>query len=264
MPLPRFLPRGLLAVSLGLLLVPVATVHAVPSFFPSKESKPRRAGLGPREPALKVEFPNAARARGISHGRAEASVLVDADGQPLDFLVTSETDPAFGRALVKQLQTCKFQPAMLQGEPIPARCAFSFDFSSQEAIGVNVLDAASDRSSLGKAKLTLAPVVEAKLDHPLEIIEGNVPTLPKNFPVPDKPVKVSVTFFVDETGQVRTPNIESANPPQVFAAVIAALSTWKCKAPTVGGKPALVFAGRTFMLAAPSTDGLEPPAGAKP
>ena len=115
---------------LGLTLVTVARVHAIQT-SPSKDSEDRRAGLAPREPALRVEFPNAARARGVSYGRAEASVLVDADGKPLDFLVTSETDPAFGRALIETLQTLVFQPAMLKGLPVPARCGFSFDFSSQ-------------------------------------------------------------------------------------------------------------------------------------
>jgi len=246
--LPRFLSCCLILAGLGLTLVPVATVQAIQA-LPSKGSEDRRAGLGPREPALRVEFPNAARARGVSHGRAEASVLVDADGKPLDFFVTSETDPAFGRALIEHLQTLAFQPAMVGGQPVPARCAFSYDFSSQGATGMNVLDASANRSSLGKSKPSHAAIAESKLDHALEILEGNVPTLPRGFPVPDKPVKVSVTFFVDETGQVRTPNVESAGSPQVFAPVIAALSTWKFKAPMAGGKPALVFAGRTFLLA---------------
>jgi len=245
---PRpILSRCLLLVGLTLALAPAARVHAIQSS--PKESENRRAGLAPREPALKVEFPSAARARGVSHGRAEASVLVDADGTPLDFLVTSETDPAFGRALLEHLQTLIFQPAMMHGLPVPARCAFSYDFSSQGATGMNVLDASANRSSLGQAKPVHAAIVEAKLDHALEILEGNVPTLPRGFPVPDKPVKVSVTFFVDETGRVRTPNVETAGSPQVLAPVVAALSTWKFKAPTAGGKPALVFAGRTFLLA---------------
>jgi len=243
----RFFSRSLLLAGLGLTLAAATRLHAIQS-APAKEDENRRAGLAPREVALKVEYPSAARARGVSHGRAEASVLVDADGTPLDFLVTSETEPAFGRALVERLRTMIFQPAMSHGFPVPARCAFSFDFSSQGATGMNVLDASANQSSLGRTKPVHAAIVESKLDHPLEILEGSVPALPRGYPAPDKPMKVSVTFFVDETGQLRTPNIESAGSPQVFAPVVAALSTWKFKAPTAGGKPALVFAGRTFFL----------------
>ena len=243
----RFLPRGIVLAVVALALGAFTGLPAAEA-APAPSSKPRKAGLDPHGPVFTVQFPDAARARGISQGHAAASVLVDGSGRPVDFLVTSETDAAFGRALVDELRTATFQPATQQGVPVPARCAFSYEFTTQGATGLTVLDAVDSRTSLGKPKPTFAPVAEAKLDHPLEIIEGSVPTLPPDFPVTDKPVKVSVTFFVDETGQVRTPNIESASPPQVFAAVIAALATWKCKPPTAGGKPALVFAGRTFAV----------------
>jgi outer membrane biosynthesis protein TonB len=244
MNLPQVLSRSLIVACVGLTLG-----HAATALPPFKDSEYRRPSLGPREPALKVEFPSAARARGVSHGRAEASVLVDADGKAIDFFITSETDAPFGRALVEHLQSLVFQPGMLRGTPVPARCGFSYDFASQQATGMNVLDASASRSSLGKAKPVRAPVVESKLDQPLEILDGVAPSLPKGFPGADKSVKVSVTFFVDETGQVRTPNIESAGSPQLFAPVLAALSTWKFKPPTAGGKPAVVFVGRTIPIA---------------
>jgi len=248
-PTLRALSCSLMFVGLGLTLVSPAPVYAVQDQSTFKESDNRRAGLGPREPALTVEFPNAARVRGVSHGRAEASVLVDADGMPLDFLVTSQTDAAFGRALLDHLKTLAYQPAKMRGRPVPARCGFSYEFTAQQATGMNVLDASASKNLLGQAKPILTPVVESKLDHPLEIIDGVVPTQPKGYPRPDKPLKISVTFFVDESGQLRTPNVESAGAPELLAPVIGALSTWKFKVPTVGGKPALVYAGRTFLLA---------------
>jgi len=232
-------------VAAGLALAAFTSVHAAES-VPAPNGKSRRAGLGPRETTFALDFPDAARARGIAEGRAEACVLVDGQGRPLDFLVTGETDPAFGRALIDYLRTADFQSALQQGVPVPARCAFSFDFSSRSAVGLNAIDASTSRNSLGKPKQLQGAIPEAKLDHPLEVIAGSVPTLPPDFPATDQPVRVSVTFFVDETGQVRTPNVESASPPEVFAPVIAALATWKCKPPTARGKPVLVFAGRTF------------------
>lgn len=231
------------------LIVAFATLALVMQVSAATGGKSRRAGLGPREPSLKVEYPNSARSRGISQGRAEASVLVDADGKALDFLVTSETDPAFGRALVEELQRLTFQPALSQGVPVPGRCAFSYEFTTQQTVDMNVLDASANRTSLTRPQPVHAAVAEAKLDHPLEILEGTVPSLPKDSPSAGGPVKVSVTFFVDSTGQLRTPSVESAPSPALFAPVIAALSTWKFKAPTAGGKPAVVFAGRTFRLA---------------
>ncbi len=243
----RFLPRGPIFAAVGLVLAACPSLNAAET-APAANGKSRRAGLGPRESDLRLDYPEAAKALGISHGRADACVLVDGQGRAIDFLVTSETDATFGRALLDYLRTATFQPALQQGVPVPARCAFSYEFSFQGAVTLNGIDASAARVRLGQPKPVLAAVPEAQLDHPIEIIAGTVPTLPPDFPATDKPVKVSVTFFVDETGQVRAPNIESASPPQVFAPVIAALTTWKCKPPTAGGKPALVFVGRTFAV----------------
>lgn len=245
---PRALARRLFFVGLGLTLALAAPVRGAdaPHF---KEGEFHPPGPGPREPQLHVDYPDGARARGVAHGSAKASVLVDADGKPLDIFVTSETDPAFGRQLAVRLETLTYQPATLQGVPVPARCAFTYLFEASGSTGMTALEATDTRITLGQPKVTRAAVAEAKLDHRLEILEGVVPTQPKGFAAPAGPVKVFVTFFVDETGQVRVPNVESASSPQLLAPVIAALSTWKFKPPTVGGKPAFVFVGRTLPVA---------------
>jgi hypothetical protein len=246
---PRVLARCLLLVGLGLTfaLSPAARAAEEPPHFKDGEFHP--AGLGPREPQLRVDYPDAARVRGVAHGFAEVSVLIDADGKPLDFLVTGESDSAFGRQFVDYLETRAFQAATLQGVPVPARCAFTYRFEAGDKTGMSAFEASESRSSMGKAKASRAAVTESKLDHRLQVLEGAVPTQPKGFAAPAGPVKVFVTFFIDETGQVRVPNVESASSPQLLPPVIAALSTWKFKPPTVGGKPAIVFVGRTLPVA---------------
>src|SRR3954469_2593134 len=134
-----FIPSRLFfLLGLGLALAPAITVRAASDAPRFKESEYRPAGLGPREPGLTVDYPGAASVRGISHGRAEVNVLVGADGKPLDFLVTSETDAAFGRALLGHRQTLAFRAATLRGVPVPARCGFVYDFTGMAATGVNV------------------------------------------------------------------------------------------------------------------------------
>ena len=130
--LPRFLSRGIIFAAAGLALVACCSVHAAET-APAPNGKSRKAGLDPREPGLSVQFPDAARVRGISQGHADACVLVDGQGRPLDFLVTSETDPAFGRALVDYLRTATFQPALQHGVAVPARCAFPATISPARA-----------------------------------------------------------------------------------------------------------------------------------
>jgi outer membrane biosynthesis protein TonB len=222
------------------------TARAVDDLPPFKDSEYRAATLGPREPKLNVDYPGAASAHGVAHGYATVAVLVDADGKPLDFFVTSETDAAFGRALVEKLETVAYQPATLRGAPIPARCGFTYEFQAGGTI--NVMNASESRSTLGRPKPARAAVAEGKLDHKLEIVSGSVPVLPPGIG-PGKPVKVLVTFFVDESGQVRVPNVESSPAPELIAPAIAALSTWKFQPPTAGGKPAIVFVSRRIPLA---------------
>jgi outer membrane biosynthesis protein TonB len=241
-------PRPSLACCLllgSLALALTVAARGADDLPPFKHGEYRPAALGPREPKLNVDFPSAAGVRGIAHGFATVAVLVDADGKPLDFLVTSETDDAFGRALVAELETLAYQPATLRGAPIPARCGFTYEFQAGGTL--NVLNASESRSTLGQPKPVRVAVAEGKLDHKLEIVAGAVPVLPPGVG-PGKPVKVLVTFFVDETGQVRVPNVESSPLPEVIAPAIAALSTWKFQPPTVGGKPAIVFVTRRIPL----------------
>ncbi len=246
MQLHRLFARGLLLGSLALVLATVTNgADDLPLF---KEGELQPAALGPREPKLNVDYPGAASTRGVAHGSATVAVLVDADGKPLDFFVTSETDSAFGRALVEKLEKLDFQPATLRGAPVPARCGFTYEFQAGGTTGMNAIDAGESRSARGKPKPTRAAVAESKLDHRLEITAGAVPTLPPGYGG-GKPVKVLVSFFIDEAGQVRVPNVESSPAPELFAPVIAALSTWTFKPPTVGGKPAIVFVSRPIPLA---------------
>lgn len=243
-----FLTRGLLS---GGLVLALATTAAGADDLPLfKESEYHAAGPGPREPKLNVDYPGAASSRGVAHGSATVAVLVDADGKPLDFFVTSETDSAFGRALVEKLEKLDYQPATLRGAPIPARCGFTYEFQAGGTTGMNAIDAGESRSARGKPKPVRTAVSESKLDHRLEITAGTVPTLPPGIGA-GKPVKVLVSFFVDESGQVRVPNVESAPAPELVAPLIAALSTWTFKPPTAGGKPAIVFVTRPIPLAAP-------------
>lgn len=225
--------------------------RAAEEFPPFKESEFQAAGLAANETSLQVDFPTAAIARGVTTGRATVSVLIDADGQPLDFLVTMQTDPAFGQALLEKLQTRTFQPAKLRGRPIPARCGFSYQFETQSASTTSSFSATSLRNPQSKLKPFSEAVAEARLDRRLELIGGNAPTLPPGVALPgNKPVKVLVSFFVDETGQVRVPQVESAPAPELVAPVVAALSTWTCKPPVAGRKPALVLVSRPVPVSA--------------
>jgi hypothetical protein len=103
---------------------------------------------------------------------------------------------------------------------------------------------------------------ESEVDgHLLKIAAVDTPMIPAGFEVQPKQVlKVIVSFYVDETGKVRLPNVDSNSPALLIASVIKTVSGWKFAPPTIKGKPVLVFTSRTLTLELnpPPTNTAEP------
>jgi hypothetical protein len=238
----------MLAVAVAVMPLTGRTAGANPPGFPpfsAAEFEPAR--LSPKEPEVVIEFPGGATTRGIAIGTAAVSVLVDADGSATDFLVIGCTDLAFGTKLLEHANLLKYQAAKFKGVAVPARFELAYEFKSFST-AVNAMDAARQRmEKTAGVKLVYKPVMEKQLDHPLEITNAALPQLPEGFTATEKnPVKVFVTFYIDEYGHVRVPNVESASSPELMPGAISAISRWSFKPPQVKGKPALVFVGRSI------------------
>lgn len=248
-PLVRFTWSSLmLAVAICLLpLLGRAAGVNPPGFPPFAADDYQSARLSPKEPEVVIDYPGGAVTRGIAQGTAVVSVLVDAEGNATDFLVISCTDLSFGAKLLDQAKVLKYQAAKLKGVAIPARYDLAYEFKSFTT-AVNPMDAARHKGEKAAGiKMVYKPVAEKELDHPLEITNAALPQLPEGMSATEtNPVKVFVTFYVDEYGHVRTPNVESAVSPQLIPGAISAISQWSFKPPQVKGKPALVFVGRAI------------------
>jgi hypothetical protein len=213
------------------------------------------AGLGPRQATPEIPFPGAATTRSIPKGKAVLSILVDADNRAVDFLVTSATDPAFGKALEEIAPRLTYQAARLKGTAIPARYAFAYEFEARNTSS-NAMDNATllpSKIAPGKAARSAHP--ESELDQTLELTRMALPDVPAGYTPPtNDPVAVLVTFFVDETGRVRIPNVESAADPVLVPGAIAAVSHWTFKPALRHGKPVLAFATRAVRFLPPAAD----------
>lgn len=247
----RFATSTLVMASLACLFATSLTAEVnAPGFppFPKKQYQP--AGLGPKEADLLIEFPGGATSRGVAKGNAVVSVMVDAGGKATDFLVVSCTDPSFGTALLEQAKVCGFQAAKFKGVAVPARFNLAYTFEAKN-MSMTSMDAARHRmdDAMG-VKQAFSAAAEKDIDRPLEFTNVGIPRLPEGFAAPgNDPVKVFVTFYVDEEGRVREPNVESAVAPELIPGAVAAVLTWSFKPPTVKGKPALVFCGRAVPFA---------------
>lgn len=202
-----------------------------------------------------ILFPARARMRGVFDGYATVAVLLDEQGRALDQLVVRYTQPYFGEALIGGIRDQTFTPRRVKGVAVPGRFLIGQRFQVSGTVLVTGMDGVSalmnpERHSADGPRVVFEPRLEHELDQaPLEFTASAVPTLPRGFQIaPGEEMRVVVSFFVDENGQARVPNVESASPPALVANVIKAVSRWRFVPPTFKGKPALVFALRSVLL----------------
>lgn len=247
----RFVTSTLVLASLACLFATSLTAGVNPPGFPpfpKKQYQP--AGLGPKETDLLIEFPGGALARGVAKGNAVVSVMVDAGGKATDFLVVSCTDPAFGTRLLEQARTLNYQAAKFKGVAVPARFNLAYTFEARN-MSMSAMDAARHRmDDATGVKQAFSAAAEKDIDKPLEFTNVGIPRLPEGFAAPGSdPVKVFVTFYIDEEGRVREPHVESAVAAELIDRAVAAVLTWSFKPPMVKGKPSLIFCGRAVPFA---------------
>ena len=242
------LPAAML-IAFACVLSPVHGKEKKPA--PPKAYEP--AALDAREPQLRVEFPGGARTRAATSGTASVSVFVGADGSARDFLVTSYTDPAFGKALEEKARTLKYQAARMNGVPVPGRVDMRYQFDIGD-IAMNTLEASANRGVKPKLVHTITP--ESKLDEKLQFASVALPRLPADFKVTEgqQPPRVAVTFYIDGEGSVRCPQAEAAPSPELATAAMEAVSLWTFQPPLAKGKPALVLKEASVRFNPPITE----------
>lgn len=230
--------------------------------IPKNEFQPPT--LGPREPEVQIDYPGAASAKSITAGNAMVDVLVGADGKFLDALDVGYSNKAFGNALREKAKTLDYSPAKFRGVPIPARFVLTYQFEARNtSVSKNAMDEAQQKFN-GDRGVTMA-VSENKLDAPLEYTDLALPRLPSGYKTTgDEKVRVYVTFFVDEQGKVRIPNVESAESPELVANAIRAIQLWTFKPGLVKGKSVVAYAGRAVPFVPRDVKVNAPAAGSNP
>jgi hypothetical protein len=204
-------------------------------------------------------LPGRAYFEGVYTGEATVGVMLDVKGNPVDFLLIRYTRPYFGDALLRAAHNQDYTPRMVKGVPVPGRFNFGYQFTPGFVVQASFFDAMNQRYEAisGGPRFIFGPTKEREIDGGiLEFTETAVPFIPNGYEAPKggKAVKVLVTFYVDEKGHVRLPNVESADSPLLIPNAIKAALHWAFTPPTVKGKPVLVFAARAVTLVPPTPD----------
>ena len=207
------------------------------------------ADFSTSDPFIKVQFPGAAVHDGVATGRATVGVMLDAAGVAKDFLLIRCTKTYFGEALLAEAHRRTFAARRLQGTAVPAPFLFTFSFQPPPGMtGISNFEAASRRTEeiQGGAQFVYQPHREADLDGgQLTPTRIAIPVRPASHKG-TKPLRVLVTFYVDELGRVRLPSVESVLPPELVPHAIAALQQWAFAPPKIKGEPVLVYAVRAL------------------
>jgi len=269
-PAPRSFPFARFCVVPCLLLaLSLSGRAALPAGFRAlEESEYHAAGIDRRELDLEMEYPAGPKNRGIGEGWAVVSVTVDAQGHATDPFLVACSDKDFGQALLESVPSLKFQPARYRGVTVPGSCEVGYQFRyrsggrGQHGFGFSAWGTSTGGMQVGgplevtsfnlfsgrkmKQEPAYAAVAEKTLDRPLEFTDVALPKLPAGYAAPGNgPVKVFVSFYIDETGKVHAPRVESAVAPELVASALMAVRTWSFQPPLAHGKPVLVQTARS-------------------
>lgn len=211
--------------------------------FPKKDVT--APGFSDSSPPLDLFYPGQAYNEGVTEGNATVGVMLDEKGHATDFLLLRYTRKYFGDALLAQAHQQDYAPRRIKGVAVPGRFNFGYRFVPTFVLPMNSFNAIQQRTEQieGGPRVVYEPHLERELDGgALESTTGAVALLPDGYAAPKgKAVKAFVSFYVDETGRVRLPNVESAASPALVPNALKAVAHWHFKPPTVKGQPVLVF-----------------------
>lgn len=194
-------------------------------------------------------FPHEMMQMGVREGEVRIAFSVDRQGNVDDCLAVEYTNSEFARVSVGALRRWKFEPARFRGEPIAVVSELNVSFETRGTVVVSLTSSESIAAmmySLTKDHDAYRPRTLKELDRIPTPIAAPSPAFPARLAQTGATGQVTVSFFIDETGAVRLPSVDSNDDADLGAFAIDALKNWKFEPPTCKGRPVLVRATQRF------------------
>lgn len=194
-------------------------------------------------------YPAALMLEGITRGSVVFAVAIDETGRVRDTLLLGYTNMHFVRSTLEVLKDWRFEPAELDGAPVPVQTELTIDYSLQGAvITANIINHFFFDSfrNLGDNAWQYTPTRPSALDALPHRVSGAAPAYAINAEKDGVRGRVQVRFYIDENGTVRLPAITTPAHPYLAERAVEAVRTWKFDPPTSHGRPALVVAQQDF------------------
>ena len=194
----------------------------------------------------KPQFPVRLIKEGVTHGTVKVLVQVDATGTIIDQLVIASTRHAFAEEAQRVIGTWMFQPARIHGEPTDTVLDLTFTFDVSGLIYVDRFGTSEPPPGVTQLPFEYHACALSDLDRmptPLALAQ---PLYPEEWREQGIAGRVTVQFYIDETGRARFPTVLAGDHDHLSAVAVAAVRQWRFAPPTSKGKPVLVRARQVF------------------
>ncbi|MBE2212999.1 MAG: TonB family protein [Opitutaceae bacterium] len=226
----------------------LALAAAMRAEDPARAAAPARPADTPCRiiQAEKPQFPIRMLKEGVTHGTVRVLVHVDSTGAIIDLLVTAGTRQAFAEEAQRVIGTWTFEPTHIGGEALDTILDLTFNFD------VNGMVAIEKFMPEGQPPVEMAEGYEyhaCSLSHldrmptPLALAR---PLYPDEWREQGIKGRVTVQFYIDETGKARFPTVVEKDHDNLAAVAVAAVRQWRFAPPTSQGRPVLVRARQVF------------------
>jgi len=193
-------------------------------------------------------FPHQLTDAGVTEGWAHIVIDTDAKGTLVEWLVAGYSRKEFADAAVVAIKQWTVEPAKMRSEPVGTIVDVLFNFEAKGVV-ISTSDpgVAFDRwmSSIIGDRFTYRTYTLKDLDRiptPLVTVKPQYPPDVAN----RRSGKVSVDFYIDETGAVRMPAVSASDDSELSALAVDALKRWKFEPPLRGGRTVMVKAAQVF------------------
>ena len=240
--------------TLGRLILVSGLSLIVPDLVSGKVGKPGKEDNKGYEPlqiirTVEMGFPNKLLQESIDQGEADIVVMINDDGQLMDWIVVGYSHPLFVKEVLDVLPKWRFIPAYKMGKPISIRVELKFFFKNSTLIRMMASDTgfiARQKIEDRKGEFWTFVCRQEELDQPLDTKVEISPMPPDQLGANAKEGKVVVEYLVDPEGKVRMPLIISADDEAFARSVLLAISEWRYEVPRREGAPVITRVRRQF------------------
>jgi TonB family protein len=197
-------------------------------------------------------FPERVQLDGAAEGHVTLVVSRDAAGVPGDVLVLDSTHPQLAIEAVRAAREWRFAPGdnPVDLEPRVVRIGFKatgvvvFPFGKSHA-DEPLIDSGirSGQSSIKIPRLQALSRVPKALAQPM-------PAYPRELALHGTEGSATVSFYVDEEGRIRLPEVVEASAPEFGRAAMAAVMQWRYEPPRQGLRSLVAYDHWSFKFQA--------------